>query len=113
MKKIGKTLYSTGLSYATLGMMVSAFAANIEVTAPTGEIDGFGKVLGVIQYIGILVAVVMVMYVGVKYLTAGASKKAEAKETMVPVLIGAALLALAPSVVKWIFTALGSTVTAS
>jgi uncharacterized membrane protein len=64
-------------------------------------------ILGIIQWIGLVIAVAMVLYVGIKYLTSTAGKKAEAKETMVPVLIGAALLAIAPTIVSWIFTAAG------
>lgn len=61
------------------------------------------SVLGVIQVIGFVVAIVMVMYVGIKYLAAGAGQKAEVKSTMVPMLIGAAMVGLAPTLVKWIF----------
>jgi hypothetical protein len=71
----------------------------------SGIDDTVGNVLGVIQWIGIIVAVAMIMYVGIKYMTSTAGKKAEAKETMVPVLIGAALLALAPTVVKAVYNA--------
>ena len=61
------------------------------------------NVLGVIQLIGFVVAIVMVMYVGIKYLAAGAGQKAEVKSTMVPMLVGAAMVGLAPTLVKWIF----------
>ena len=61
------------------------------------------SVLGVIQLIGFIVAIVMVMYVGIKYLAAGAGQKAEVKSTMVPMLVGAAMVGLAPTLVKWIF----------
>ena len=61
------------------------------------------SVLGVIQVIGFVVAIVMVMYVGIKYLAAGAGQKAEVKSTMVPMLVGAAMVGLAPTLVKWIF----------
>ena len=61
------------------------------------------QVLGVIQVIGFIVAIAMVIYIGIKYLTAGAGSKAEVKSTMVPMLIGAALVGLAPTLVNWIF----------
>jgi hypothetical protein len=80
------------------------------INAPSDEnnelADPAGRVLGVIQWVGIIVAVVMVMYVGIKYMTSTAGKKAEAKETMVPVLIGAALLALGTSIINFVFTAI-------
>ena len=61
------------------------------------------QVLGVIQVIGFIVAIAMVIYIGIKYLTAGAGSKAEVKSTMVPMLIGAALVGLAPTLVNWVF----------
>ena len=73
-----------------------------------GDIGGMtttvNKVLGAIQTIGYVVAIVMVMYVGIKYLTAGASKKAEVKETLVPILVGAVLIVAATTIVSWLFT---------
>lgn len=65
--------------------------------------DPVAQVLGVIQVVGFIVAIAMVIYVGIKYLTAGAGSKAEVKSTMVPMLIGAALVGLAPTLVNWIF----------
>lgn len=106
MKKFGKISLSTIAGFMAGMSSMSALALSVEPTLPT-EYSQVGTILGVIRYIGIIVAVAMVMYVGIKYLTSGAGKKAEAKETMVPVLIGAALLALAPSVVIWILQAMG------
>lgn len=60
-------------------------------------------VLGILQVIGFVVAIVMVMYVGIKYLTAGAGTKADVKTNLVPMLIGAALIGLAPTLVNWIW----------
>ena len=73
----------------------------------TGALGDMGvtvsTVLGIIQTIGYVVAIVMVMYVGIKYLTAGATKKAEVKETLVPILVGAILIVAAVTIVNWLF----------
>lgn len=66
-------------------------------------LDPVQTVLGVIQIIGFVVAIIMVMYVGIKYLTAGAGQKAAVKSTLIPMLAGAAMVGLAPTLVKWIF----------
>ncbi len=102
MKKLKKLSYASALNIASLGLATQAFALDVE---SPGFPEGVGMILGIIQTIGILIAVGTVMYVGIKYLTSGAGKKAEAKETMVPVLIGAVLLALAIPVIRWIFGA--------
>ena len=63
------------------------------------------NVLGFIQIVGFLVGVVMIIWVGMQYLTSGAGKKAEAKEKLVPILIGALLVAAAPTLAKWLWSA--------
>ena len=76
---------------------------------PIGDIEGdVEKVLGTIQWIGYVVAIGMLIYVGIKYLTSGAGKKAEAKDTLIPMLIGAALVALAPTIASAVFNAFNS-----
>jgi hypothetical protein len=104
MKKIFAIIFVlifclSSISLAVIPEPGEAKVDEIEDTAST--------VLGIIQWVGLVIAVAMVLYVGIKYLTSTAGKKAEAKETMVPILIGAALLALAPTVVRWIFDAVG------
>ena len=49
-------------------------------------------VLGVIQVIGTVVAVVMLMVIGIKYMLGSVEERAEYKDTLKPYLIGAFLL---------------------
>ena len=92
---------------ATLLALSTAFAFEIEgvkPVPPTTEVQGgVQTVLGAAQWIGFIVGIAMIIYVGIKYLTAGAGKKAEVKSTMIPILVGAALVALAPTIANWIF----------
>ena len=76
-----------------------------DANAIVGQIGS--PIFAAIQAIGVIVAVIMVAYVGIKYLTAGAGQKAEVNSTLVPMLAGAALVALAPTLVKWAFGAFG------
>ena len=75
------------------------------VTAPVVQ------VLGVVQWIGFIVAIAMIIYVGIKYLTSGAGEKAKVKDTLIPMLIGAVLVALGPTIAKAVFTTLNPTST--
>ena len=76
----------------------------ITPTPPTDSLKGnVQTILGAAQWIGFIVGIAMIIWVGIKYLTAGAGKKAEVKSTMIPILIGAALVALAPTIATWIF----------
>ncbi len=95
------------LLIATLLVFSTVFAFELEgvkPVPPTTEVQGgVQTVLGAAQWIGFIVGIAMIIWVGVKYLTAGAGKKAEVKSTMIPILVGAALVALAPTIANWIF----------
>ena len=69
--------------------------------------DAVETILGVAQWIGFIVGIAMIIWVGVKYLTAGAGTKAQVKSTMIPILVGAFLVALAPTIAHWLFNAFG------
>ena len=62
--------------------------------------------LGTLQWIGYLVAIGMVIWVGIRYLISGAGEKAKAKEMLVPVVIGAVLVAGATWIASTLFGAL-------
>lgn len=49
-------------------------------------------VLGIIQVIGVVVAVVMLMVIGIKYMMGSIEERAEYKQTLKPYIIGAFLL---------------------
>ncbi len=95
------------LLLSTLMMNNIALAYEISITAQPPNnaqlVSGVTTILGAAQWIGFIVGVAMIIYVGVKYLTAGAGKKAEVKSTMIPILVGAALVALAPTIANWVF----------
>ena len=55
-------------------------------------------VLGVIQVVGTAIAVGMLIYIGIKYMTKGAGAKAEVKDTLLPFLIGAMLVFFATTI---------------
>lgn len=63
-------------------------------------------VLGVIQWVGYIVAIGMLIWVGIKYVTSGAGEKAKAKETLIPIVIGAVLIAGATWIAQFIFNAI-------
>ena len=107
-EKIGlMTLLSTCmLSFNT------AFAAFNQVVPtqgshPSGLDTAVATILGAVQWIGFIVGTAMIIYIGIKYLTAGAGQKAEVKSTMVPLLVGAILVMLAPTIAAWLFNIFG------
>lgn len=51
-----------------------------------------GNVLGIVQVIGSVVSVIILMAIGIKYMLGSVEEKAEYKKTLMPYLIGAALV---------------------
>lgn len=71
---------------------------NIDDYKP-GSITGYNKVaakaggvLNVIQVIGMVLSVVVLIILGIKYILGSVEQKAEFKHTMIPYLIGVAIL---------------------
>lgn len=94
-----------------IAMSSSVFAYS-EITTTPGAPTGAGSlqvkatgVLGVIQWVGYIVAIGMLIWVGIKYVTSGAGEKAKAKETLIPIVIGAVLIAGATWIAQFIFNA--------
>ena len=75
--------------------------ANIDSNSQTQITSVGGKIVGIIQVIGIVIAVVVIMVVGIKYMMGSVEEKAEYKKTMMPYIIGAVLFAsIAPQIMQ-------------
>lgn len=64
-------------------------------------------ILGVVQWIGYVIGIGMIIFVGIKYLLAGAGEKAKAKETLIPILIGAILITMGTAITATVFSLFG------
>ena len=51
-----------------------------------------GRIIGILQAVGIVLSVVVLIIIGLKYMMGSAEEKAEYKKTLMPYLIGAALI---------------------
>lgn len=77
----------------------------------TGELTTIGgKIVNVIQVVGILVAIVVILVIGIKYMTGSVEQKAEYKKTMIPYVVGAVLLVAGTSIVKIIYSTISNNV---
>ena len=62
---------------------------NVEV----GGVEQFGKaIVSVVRVVGVIVAVVVLLILGIKYMVGSAEERAEYKKTMVPYIVGAVLI---------------------
>ena len=62
------------------------------------------KILGVIQFIGILVAAVAMAAIGLKFIFGSIEEKAEYKKTFFPYIVGCILIVLIPTILKLVAT---------
>ena len=124
MKKTIKVL-SILLATALLVIMIAIPVVNA-VDDPTSTVDdlfngggdvdtsglsGVGaNIVSIITTIGIIVAVVVLLVLGIKYMMGSASEKAEYKKTMIPYLVGAVLIFGASAIAKAV-VAMSSTIT--
>ncbi len=71
----------------------------------TSDIDKLGnQVIGVLQVLGSITAVVVLMILGFKYMMGSAEDKADYKKSMIPYLVGAVCIFLAPFIAGAIYS---------
>ena len=97
----------------TLTTVVSASsidAANIAggltgtSSAAQGDVTKIGnQLIGIITTVGVVVAVIILLVLGIKYMMGSASEKAEYKKTMIPYIIGFILLMTSTTVANLIY----------
>lgn len=66
-----------------------------------GQVTNIGnQIIGILTTVGVVVAVVVLLILGIKYMMGSASEKAEYKKTMIPYLVGAVLIFGASAITK-------------
>lgn len=88
-------------SFADAGISPSSITG----TAPSGdEISTVGnKIVGILQAVGVILSVIVLIILGIKYMMGSAEEKAEYKKTMLPYIIGAALIFAASALAQVIY----------
>lgn len=108
--KILTTILMVVVILATLGNVVLGVSDTLSALKNPGEISGvkgvqnLGKqIVGILQVVGIVVAVVVLLVLGIKYMMGSTEEKAEYKKVMIPYLIGALLIFAATTIVNVIY----------
>lgn len=71
----------------------------------TTDIDSLGnKVIGILRVLGSIVAVIILMVLGFKYMMGSAEDKADYKKSMIPYIVGAVCIFLAPFIAGAIYS---------
>ncbi len=105
MKKIWKKLTMLGITlssmmYSTLsfanitvngsGVNPNSFAPRVDTNSGAGAVQNFGNnILGIVSTGASVLAVIILIVLGVKYMMGSAEEKAEYKKTLLPYAIGA------------------------
>ena len=104
MKKVTKILNVLLIVMMLVSIAAPVFAAP-DPSGYTGdnktytEIDNFGnKIITIVSTIGSIISVVVLVVLGIKYMMGSAEEKAEYKKTLLPYIIGAALVFAASTV---------------
>ena len=63
----------------------------------------FLTILGTLQWVGYLVSIAMLIWAGIRYMTSSVGEKVKAKESLVPMVVGAILVAGATWIASAVF----------
>ena len=113
MKKTNKIIVALNVLLIVLILGTNIFAAQIQPSqliggtanpnAVTGLTNIGKQIVSIVQTVGVVVAVVILLVLGVKYLMGSAEEKAEYKKSMIPYIIGAILIFAATTVVNIVY----------
>ena len=111
--KIISTLLLTVMLVASIAGVALAADVNGVLNGLTGnspsvqtnDLTNVGNnIVTIIQVIGIVLAVIVLLIIGIKYMMGSASEKAEYKKTMIPYIVGAVLIFAGTSLVRVIYS---------
>ena len=91
------------LSLSVFALKPENIKANESANGIPQVTDLGGNIMGVLQAVGVVVAVVILIVLGIKYMMGSASEKAEYKKTMIPYLVGAILIFAASTIANVVY----------
>lgn len=109
-KKMVKVLSTVVMIMMIISVALSVFA--VEPSEIVGTTDGNGSteitnvgksIVGILQTVGIVLSVIVLIVLGIKYMMGSAEEKAEYKKTMMPYIVGAALIFAASALAQVVY----------
>lgn len=100
-------------------MLVTSIAGTVLAVDPNTVLNGLNgngnvqtndltkvgnNIVTIIQVVGIVIAVIVLLVIGIKYMMGSASEKAEYKKTMIPYIVGAVLIFAGTSLIRVIYS---------
>ncbi len=120
MKKMSKIISFLAIVMMLLSVAMPVFAAPVTgVDSPanlTGtDVNGTEKITGlgnqlitILTIVGSVVSVIVLIVLGIKYMMGSAEEKAEYKKTMMPYIVGAALIFAASTIAGVLYSFLSN-----
>ncbi len=114
MKKTNKIIVTLCIILTMITLCTTVFAnplkptdlypdAGITVGGQT-EIQNLGKqIVGLVQTVGVVIAVVILLVLGIKYMMGSAEEKADYKKSMIPYIVGAILIFASTTIVNIVY----------
>ncbi len=115
-KKVLKITSTILLMIFIVSISINVFAAGGGLSFTPDDVKANGSVqgsdqiknvgssiVGILQTVGIVLSVVVLIVLGIKYMMGSAEEKAEYKKSMMPYIIGAALIFAASALAQVIF----------
>ena len=76
---------------------------NLQMEDYDEVVDVAVVIIAVIRYVGVAVSIIVLLIIGIKYMTGTVQEKAEYKKTMIPYIIGALLIFAATTIVNVLY----------
>ena len=96
-------------SYAdTPGQVISGINANMNGIKTEGMKSIAGRVLGLLQIVSAILAVILIAYLGFKMVLGSANEKADVQRQFIPLIIGVTIVFAATSIANLLLGIMGS-----
>ena len=108
-KKLARVLTIIATIVLCVGLTTISFATtpgDLKPTDPGNDSQVYTvgqRIMGVIQAVAIVIAVLVLMVLGIKYMMGSAEEKAEYKKTFIPYIVGAVLVFAAGTIANMVY----------
>lgn len=102
LTSIATVVSATGAKTDIPGMITTIGEGNSSANADKVVTLG-ATIVTIMQTVGVVVAVVILLILGIKYMVGSAEEKAEYKKTMIPYIVGAILIFAATTIVSVVY----------
>jgi len=104
-QKIEKVLYFGIISVFTVSTTAIASQTDDAVSNLNGGVGVYGtliEIMSIMAWVGVAIAILKMMQIGIKYMTQPANGRGQAKDSLIPWFVGAFVLATFGTLAPWL-----------